>query len=233
MKNIFGFLVRRTRQPRPDPIMSVPAAFMKHYRSRGRFWAVAGVIGISYGVLEHRNNLACMARPPVTLSSILSPQGAIIKTFASDSLTDDDFEMVAEAAAAQFVKRMRHVTNPIDFTMAELEEGNYFVKDAAAGKVQQWINSQPFEGLTKRRQSRVVHLEQIIATIQPGRGKGGDQVRVTVQWPETVESAGSTPVTVSHGGEVLVERVRNVSPKIVRHNPIGLFITDFSFSTTD
>ncbi len=233
MNKLLGLFVGRTRQPRPDPIMSVPAAFMKHYRSRGRFWAIAGVIGMSYGVYEHSNNLACIARPPTSLSSILSPQGAIIKTFASDSLTEDDFEMVAEATAAQFVKRMRHVTNPVEFTIAELEEGNYFIKDAAAGKVREWINSRPFEDLTKRRQSRVVHLEQVIATVQPGRGKGGDQVRITVQWPETVEGIGSTPVTVSHGGEVLVERVRNVSPNIARHNPIGLFVVDFSFSATD
>ena len=121
---------------------------------------------------------------------------------------------------------------PIDFTLAALDEGNYFIKDAAVGKVRDWLTTRPFDGLTKRRQRRVVLLEQVIATIRPGRGKGGDQVLVAVQWPERIEAAGSTPITEIHGGEVLVDRVRNVSPDIALHNPIGMFVSDFNFDTT-
>jgi type IV secretory pathway TrbF-like protein len=212
--------------------MSVPAELAKQYRVMARRSFLFGVAGVGYGLWERSNHVAAMSRPPQTFGAILSPQGAILKTVSADSLNEDEFEMVARATAAQFVQRMRSATNPIDFTLAALDEGNYFIKDAAVVKVRDWLTARPFDELTKRRQRRVVLLEQVIATIRPGRGKGGDQVLVAVQWPERVESPGSTPVTEIHGGEVIVERVRNVSPDIALHNPIGMFVSDFSFDTT-
>lgn len=232
MRKILSLLIGRTRLPRPAPAMSVPAELAKRDRAFARRAFLFGVAGFGYGLWERSNHVAAMSRPPQTFGAILSPQGAILKTVSADGLTEDEFEMVARSTAAQFVQRMRNATNPIDFTLAALDEGNYFIKDAAVGKVRDWLTTRPFDGLTKRRQRRVVLLEQVIATIRPGRGKGGDQVLVAVQWPERIEAAGSTPITEIHGGEVLVDRVRNVSPDIALHNPIGMFVSDFNFDTT-
>ncbi|MGF7213209.1 hypothetical protein GGE65_007845 [Skermanella aerolata] len=233
MKKTLGLLGSRTRLTRPAPPMSVPADLARQYRFMARCFFVFGLAGLAYGGYERANHVAAMSRPPQTFGAILSPQGAILRTVAADSLTEDEFEMVARATAAQFVQRMRNVTNPIDFTLAALDEGKYFIKDAAVIRVREWLSGRPFDQLTQRRQKRVVLLEQVIATVRPGRGKGGDQVLVAVQWPETVEAPGSTPTSTIHGGEVLVERVRNVSPDIAMHNPIGMFTADFSFDTTD
>ena len=79
---------------------------------------------------------------------------------------------------------------------------------------------------------RTVLLEQVIATIRPGHTVG-DKVLVTVQWPERTETNGSTVSEAIHGGEIMVERVRNITPEIARHNPIGAFVSDFVFDTTD
>jgi type IV secretory pathway TrbF-like protein len=229
MKKVLSLLTSRTRLPRPVPAMSVPAELAKQYRVMARRSFLFGVAGFGYGLYERSNHVAAMARPPQTFGAILSPQGAILKTVSADSLTENEFEMVARATAAQFVQRMRNATNPIDFTLAALDEGNYFIKDAAVGKVRDWLTTRPFDELTKRRQRRVVLLEQVIATVRPGRGKEGDQVLVAVQWPEKIEAVGSSPTTEIHGGEVLVERVRNVSPDIALHNPIGMFVSNYSF----
>jgi hypothetical protein len=233
MRKTLGLLAGRTRLPRPAPAMSVPAELAKRERSFARRAFLFGAAGFGYGLWERSNHVAAMSRPPQTFGAILSPQGAILKTVAADSLTEDEFEMVCRATAAQFVQRMRNATNPIDFTLAAIQEGNFFIKDMAVAKVRDWLAHRPFDELTKRRQRRVVLLEQVIATVRPGRGKGSDQVLVAVQWPELVEAAGSTPTTATHGGEILVERVRNVSPEIAMHNPIGMFVSDFSFDATD
>jgi hypothetical protein len=233
MKKILGLLTGRTRLPRPAPAMSVPAELAKQYRVTARRSFLFGVAGFGYGLWERSNHVAAMARPPQTFGAILSPQGAILKTVAADSLTEDEFEMVARATAAQFVVRMRHATNPIDFTLAALDEGNFFIKDAAVVKVREWLSGRPFDALMKGRKRRVVLLEQVITNVQPGRGKAGDQVRITALWPERMESPGSIPTVTNHGGEIIVERVRNISPEIAMHNPIGMFVADYSFDTTD
>lgn len=233
MKKLLGLLASRTRLARPVSPVSVPGQVAKDYRAMGRRYFLFGMVGIGYGLYERSNSAEALSRPPQTIVAILSPQGAILKTVAADSLTEDEFQMVARATAAQFVQRMRNVTNPIDYTISAIQEGNFFIKDQAVVKTRQWLAGKPFDEVTKRRQRRVVLLEQVIATVRPGRGKDGNQLLVAVQWPETTESAGSLPKTESYGGEILVERVANVSPDIAMHNPIGLFVSDFNFNTTD
>lgn len=233
MKKVLALLGQRTRLPRPAPAMSVPADLARHYRFMARWAIVFGLVGWGYGFYERSNHVAALSRPPLTFGAILSAQGNILKTVAAESLSEDEFEMVARATAAQFVQRMRHVTVPIDFTLAAIEEGNFFIKDSAVQKVRGWLTGRPFDELTRRRQKRVVLLDQVIATVRPGRGKGGDQVLVAVQWPETLETPGAVPLTVTRGGEILVERVRNVTTDIALRNPLGLFVSDFNFDTTD
>ncbi len=232
MKKILGLLKSRTRLVRPEPAISVPAALAKQHRVNSRRSFLFGVAGFGYGLWERSNHVAAMARPPQTFGAILSPEGGILKTVSSDHLTEDEFEMVCRATAAQFVQRMRHATNPIDYTLAALDEGNNFIKDAAVVKVREWLATRPFDDLKKRRQRRVVLLQNVITNVQPGRGLGGDQVRITALWPERLEAAGSQPVIENHGGEIIVERVRNLSPDIAMHNPLGMFVSDFSFDTT-
>jgi type IV secretory pathway TrbF-like protein len=212
--------------------MSVPAELAKRDRVMARRGFLFGMAGFGYGLWERSNHVAALSRPPQTFGAILSPEGQILKTVAADSLTESEFEMSARATAAQFVRRMRNVTNPIDFTLAEIEEGNYFIKDVAVSKVRDWLGDRPFDELGKRKQRRVVLLSQIIPTLRPGRAMGGDQVLVAVTWPERIEAAGSAPKVQQHGGEVMVERVRNLSPEIAMHNPLGLFVSDFSLDTT-
>lgn len=233
MKKILGLLKNRTRLPRPAPAMSVPADLAKQYRVMARRAFLFGVAGFGYGLWERSNHVAAMSRPPQTFGAILGPDFSIVKTVAADGLTEDEFQMACRAAAAQFVRRMRNVTNPIDFTLAEIEEGNWFIKDAAVAQVREWLSSRPFDDLMKRRQKRIVLLSQVITTVRPGSVKSGDQLLISVQWPERIESAGSTPKTEIHGGEVMIDRVRNLSPEIAMHNPLGLFVSDFSFDTTD
>ena len=232
MKKILGLLNNRTRLVRPEPAISVPAALAKQHRVNARRSFLFGLAGFGYGLWERSNHVAALSRPPQTFGAILGPDFSVVKTVSADGLTEDEFQMACRAGAAQFVRRMRNVTNPIDFTLAEIEEGNYFIKDAAVVKVREWLSSRPFDELMKRRQKRVVLLSQVIPTVRPGSAKGGDQLLIAVQWPERIESAGSTPKTEIHGGEVMIERVRNLSPEIAMHNPLGLFVSDFSFDTT-
>jgi type IV secretory pathway TrbF-like protein len=213
--------------------MSVPAELYKRERSMARRGFLFGCAGFGYGLWERSNHVEALSRPPQMFGAILSPQGDIVRTVAADGMKEDDFEMVARATAAQFVRRMRNVSNPIDFTLADIQEGNFFIKDRAVGKVRDWLAGRPFDALVQRRQKRVVLLSQVIATIRPGIAKGGDAILVAVQWPERIEGAGSTPVVMSRGGEVMVERVRNVSADIAMHNPIGMFVSDFNFDAND
>lgn len=231
MLKILGFLKNRTRLVRPEPAISVPAALAKQHRINARRSFLFGMAGLGYGLWERSNHVAALSRPPQTFGAILGPDFSIIKAVSADGLTETEMQMAARATAAQFVKRMRSVTDPIDFTLAEIEEGNYFIKDAAVGKVREWLAERPFDKLVQRRQKRIVHLSQIIPTVRPGQAMDGDKLLVGVTWPERVEGAGSTPRTEPHGGEIMIERVRNLSPEIAMHNPLGLFISDFSFDT--
>lgn len=233
MFKVLGLLKNRLRLTRPIPPMSVPAQVARDYRTMGRRYFVLGVAGIAYGAYGQVSYNAAMSRPPQSIVAVLSPQGAILKTMASDGMTESEMEMVARATAAQFVARMRNVTRPIDFTLAAIDEGRYFVKDQAEIKTRNWLASRPFDLLVQRRQKRVVLLEEITVTIRPGAKAGGDKFIVSVQWPETVESAGAESKVETHGGEVLVERVHNVSAAIALHNPIGMFVSDFNFDTID
>ena len=232
MKKILSLLSNRTRLVRPEPAISVPAALAKQHRVNARRSFLFGVAGFGYGLWERSNHVAALSRPPQTFGAILGPDMSIVKTVAADSLTEDEFQMACRAAAAQFVRRMRNVTDPIDFTLAEIEEGNFFIKDAAVVKVRDWLTDRPFDQLVKRRQKRVVLLSQIIPTVRPGSAKGGDQLLIAVTWPERIEQPGSAPKVEQRGGEVMVERVRNLSPEIAMHNPLGLFVSDYSFDTT-
>jgi type IV secretory pathway TrbF-like protein len=232
MKKIFGLLKNRTRLTRPEPAISVPAALAKQHRVNARRSFLFGVAGFGYGLWERSNHVAALSRPPQTFGAILGPDFSIVKTVAADGLTEDEFSMACRAAAAQFVRRMRSVTNPIEFTHAEMNELRFFTKDMAVIKVNDWLRGQPFTELEKRRQRRVVHLSQVIATVRPGSAMNGDKLLIAVTWPETVEGAGSSPKTEAHGGEVMIERIRNLSPDLAMHNPLGLFVTDFSFDTT-
>src|SRR4051812_30598235 len=191
MKKVLSLLTNRTRLLRPVPPVSVPGQVAKDYRTMGRRYFLFGVAGFAYGLYERHNAAVALARPPQTFGAILSPQGGIVKTVASDGLTENEFEMVATATAAQFVQRMRSITNPIDFTLAAIDEGRWFLMGDATGKVREWLATRPFDAVTKRRARRVVLLEQVIATVRPGTAKGGDQVLIAVQWPETIEAAGS------------------------------------------
>jgi type IV secretory pathway TrbF-like protein len=233
MKKILGLLAARTRLLRPVPPVSVPGQVAKDYRAMGRRYFLFGVAGFGYGFYERTNYAAAMARPPQTVVAVLSPQGAVVQTFAADDMTEDEFVTVGKAVAAQFIVRMRAITNPIDFTLAAVDEGRYFLKDVAAIKAQKWLGGRPFDDVVKRRQKRVVLLEQVISNAKPGRGKGGDQILISVQWPETIEANGSVISSTMRGGEVLVERVRNVSPQIAKHNPIGMFVADYNLDTAD
>jgi type IV secretory pathway TrbF-like protein len=176
--------------------------------------------------------VAALSRPPQTFGAILGPDFSIVRTVAADSLTESDMQMAARATAAQFVRRMRNVTDPIDFTLADIEEGNFFIKDMAVTKVRKWLSERPFDKLVQRRQKRVVLLSQVIPTLRPGQAMNGDKLLVAVTWPERIEGAGSTPKIEQHGGEVMIERVRNLSPEIAMHNPLGMFVSDFSFDTS-
>jgi type IV secretory pathway TrbF-like protein len=233
MKKVLALLGTRTRIPRPSPAMSVPADLAKQYRFMARSFFVLGLVGLAYGLYERSNHVAAMARPPQTVVAVLSPQGAIVQTFAAGDMTEDEFVTVAKATAAQFIVRMRSISNPIDFTLAAVDEGRFFLKDVAAVKVREWLGDRPFDEVAKRRQKRVVLLEQVIVNAKPGRGKGGDQILVTVQWPETIEANGSVVSSAMRGGEIMVERVRNVSPDIAKHNPIGMFVADYALDVTD
>lgn len=232
MKTILSLLKNRTRLERPKPAISVPAEIAKRDRAHGRRGFLFGLAGLGYGLYERSNHVAALSRPPQTFGAILGYEGNIVKTVSATDLTESEFELIARATAKAFVKRMRSVTNPIDFTLADIDEGNYFIKDMAVMKVRDWLASRPFDAMVQRRQKRVVLIEQIIASIRPGRGKGGDQVLVAVQWTEKIEAPGSTPAVEMHGGEIMVERVRNVSEEIAMHNPIGMFVSDFSFDVT-
>lgn len=231
MRKILGLLNRRTRLPRETPPMSVPADLAKQYRGWARRSFLLALGGLGYGLYERSNHVAALSRPPQTFGAILGPYGEIVKTISAD-MTEGELEVVARAMAAQFVRRMRNVTSPIDFTLADIEEGNYFVKDTAVIKVRQWLAGRPFDELVQRRQKRVVLMSQIIPTLRPGRAKDGDQMLVAVTWTERIESAGSATKVEPHGGEILVERVRNVSTEIAMHNPLGMFVSDYSFDVT-
>jgi type IV secretory pathway TrbF-like protein len=232
MFKILGFLKNRTRLVRPEPAISVPAALAKQHRVNARRSFLFGVAGFGYGLWERSNHVAALSRPPQTFGAILGPDFSIVRTVAADSLTESDMQMAARATAAQFVRRMRNVTDPIDFTLADIEEGNFFIKDMAVTKVRKWLSERPFDKLVQRRQKRVVLLSQVIPTLRPGQAMNGDKLLVAVTWPERIEGAGSTPKIEQHGGEVMIERVRNLSPEIAMHNPLGMFVSDFSFDTS-
>jgi type IV secretory pathway TrbF-like protein len=232
MKKILSLLGSRTRLVRPEPVISVPAALAKQYRVSARRSFLFGVAGFGYGLWERSNHVAALSRPPQNFGAILGSDFSIIRTVAADGLTESEFQMAARATAAQFVRRMRNLTDPVDFTLADIEEGNYFIKDMAVVKVREWLEARPFDRMAQRRQKRIVLLSQIIPTLRPGQAMNGDKLLIAVTWSERIDAPGSSSRTEAHGGEVMTERVRNLSPEISMHNPLGIFVSDFSFDTT-
>ena len=231
MPKIATLLTNRLRLDRPRRVFSVRADEVRSTRSVARMWMAASlVLGYLY-VDERHAHQETLSRAQPVLVSVLGPDSRPVATFAADRMTDDGWVSVAKAVAAQHVVRMREMTDPIDVSLARLEEGRYVVKDAAATKFARFVASRPYDELAKRRQSRQVRLEEVGPSLETSQDPASRRLRVIVQWPERTYGGTKLERQATRVGWVDVERVDSVPPEYRKANPLGIFVVDYDTDT--
>jgi hypothetical protein len=231
MPKIVTLLTNRLRLDRPRRVFSVRADEVRSTRSVGRMWMAAGLVFAYLYVDERHAHQETLSRAQPVLVSVLGPDSRPVATFAADHMADDGWVSVAKAVAAQHVVRMREMTNPIDVSLARLDEGRYFVKDAAAAKYARFVGSHPYDDLAKRRLNRQVRLEEVGPSLESSQSPSSRRLRVIVQWPERTWSGTKLEQQATRVGWVDVERVDRVPPDYRKANPLGIFVVDYDTDT--
>ena len=230
----FSFWQRRTRTP--PPLLSTPHPYLQGrytfkrlfgdlVRSR-RSWRATALTAMAANVV------LCMgfilqARKQTTVPYVVEVDALGEVRTTSTLAASKPPERAVQVALRRFVHNMRTVPSDLRLLNVQLHQAQAFVAGHAHATFTREVRSrsEELEEMLKRGHTRYVEEVSSILKV-PGEG---DVYRVA--WRES-ETARSETSHRGYEGHFKVRVIAPDSPDILLENPLGIFVTDYTWSPT-